>query len=122
MKLPRVEKRTICQNTRKLLLYFHNAQYRFGKVERGDGPKPKNFPGPGETNVIIEPHDDGFYHNGRKTTLPKNLAGTAPKRDLREKDGLGPGSYYPKEAKHAPVFSFGTRFNSSVRNKDHLRP
>ena len=23
---------------------------------------------------------------------------------------------------NAPVFSFGTRFNSSIRNKDHLRP
>ena len=37
--------------------------------------KKKDFPGPGGTQVIHEPHDDGLYHNGRRTTLPKNLAG-----------------------------------------------
>jgi len=34
----------------------------------------------------------------------------------------GPGSYYAKYPNGAPIFSFGTRFNSSIRNKDHLKP
>ena len=36
-------------------------------------------------------------------------------------DGLGPGSYPIHKHASGPIFSFGSRFNSSVRNKDHLR-
>lgn len=42
--------------------------------------------------------------------------------DIREKDGLGPGAYTLTLAKAGPVYSFGSRFNSSIRNKDHLKP
>ena len=57
--------------------------------------KKKHFPGPGDTNVIVEPRDDGIYHNGRRTTLPKNMAGQPKKEQIRDKDALGPGAYKP---------------------------
>jgi hypothetical protein len=45
-------------------------------------------------------------------------------RDLINKkdDGIGPGTYTIKVPINAPIHSFGTRFNSSIRNKDHIRP
>lgn len=37
-------------------------------------------------------------------------------------DGLGPGTYHVKAAMTAPMFSLGSRFDSDVRSKEHLRP
>ena len=37
-------------------------------------------------------------------------------------DGLGPGTYQIKASSTAPMFSLGSRFDSDVRSKDHLRP
>lgn len=51
-----------------------------------------------------------------KQKLEKN------RKETRADDGLGPGSYNAKLAVAGPVFSFGSRFNSSLRFKDHLRP
>ena len=68
---------------------------------------------------------DGLFTTGRMTKLPKNLARKKDdhkKEDGREKDGLGPGAYVIKVPRTTPVFSFGGRFNSSIRSKDHLRP
>ena len=44
------------------------------------------------------------------------------KKNENKDDGLGPGQYKVKEAKAGPFFTFGSRFNSSFRNKDHLKP
>ena len=44
------------------------------------------------------------------------------KDDGKDKDGLGPGAYNIKVPRTTPIFSFGTRFGSSIRSKDHLRP
>jgi hypothetical protein len=35
---------------------------------------------------------------------------------------LGPATYEIKEPKKGPVFSFGSRFNSDIRSKEHLKP
>ena len=35
---------------------------------------------------------------------------------------LGPGAYSIKPNNTAPMFSMGSRFDSDVRSKDHLRP
>ena len=40
----------------------------------------------------------------------------------RKDDGIGPGTYTVKIPNIAPKPTFGTRFNSSIRNKDHIRP
>jgi hypothetical protein len=37
-------------------------------------------------------------------------------------EGLGPGTYQIKMADNSQKFSFGSRFNSSIRSKNHLRP
>lgn len=37
-------------------------------------------------------------------------------------DGLGPGTYECKASSTAPMFSLGSRFDSDVRSKDHIRP
>ena len=37
-------------------------------------------------------------------------------------DSLGPGTYTLNVPPMGPITSFGTRFNSSIRNKEHLRP
>lgn len=39
-----------------------------------------------------------------------------------ERDGLGPGAYVLKTMNSAPGFSLGSRFDSDVRSKDHIRP
>jgi hypothetical protein len=48
--------------------------------------------------------------------------GIKKNNDRREHDGLGPGAYLIKAANTAPLFSMGSRFDSDVRSKDHLRP
>lgn len=42
--------------------------------------------------------------------------------ERRENEGLGPGSYLVKAASTAPHFTMGSRFDSDVRSKDHIRP
>jgi hypothetical protein len=37
-------------------------------------------------------------------------------------EGLGPGTYQVKASSTAPMFSLGSRFDSDVRSKDHIRP
>ena len=37
-------------------------------------------------------------------------------------DGLGPGAYLIKASNTAPLFTMGSRFDSDVRSKDHIRP
>ncbi len=39
-----------------------------------------------------------------------------------EKDGLGPGTYNIKAANTTPVFSFGSRFDTDIRSKNHIKP
>ncbi len=51
------------------------------------------------------------YKMGVKTSL-----------DKRDQDGLGPGAYLVKASNTAPLFTFGSRFDSDVRSKDHLHP
>ncbi len=40
----------------------------------------------------------------------------------RENEALGPGSYLIKAASTALLFSIGSRFDSDIRSKDHIRP
>jgi hypothetical protein len=42
--------------------------------------------------------------------------------DKRDQDGLGPGAYLIKAANTAPLFTFGSRFDSDIRSKDHIKP
>ena len=37
-------------------------------------------------------------------------------------DTLGPGYYPIHKPSTGQIYSFGSRFNSSIRNKDHLKP
>lgn len=39
-----------------------------------------------------------------------------------DREGLGPGTYHIKPAMTSPMCSLGSRFDSDVRNKDHLHP
>ena len=67
----------------------------------------------------IQPIKDQGYTNSTAVKLPpKNAKGPTAK----ERDGLGPGTYTIKQTSDTPIFSFGTRFNSSIRSKEHLRP
>lgn len=65
-----------------------------------------------------------LYTDGRMTKLPENKVkkGAERKDEVRERDGLGPGAYTIAAPKAGPRFTFGSRFNSSIRSKDHLRP
>jgi hypothetical protein len=68
-----------------------------------------------------------FTTYGRKTKFqaqvldPKQLAFLREQVNKKD-DGIGPGTYTIKVPNTAPIHSFGTRFNSSIRNKDHIRP
>lgn len=77
-------------------------------------------PGPGG-------HDHRSYtDSGTKHQLQRRLNEGELKEYraaiYKKDDGLGPGQYNAQMAQSAPIFSFGSRFNSSIRNKDHLRP
>lgn len=70
--------------------------------------------------------ESGFT-NGRRTKFPKNKCPKPGEKILQKEepgndDGLGPGAYQVKIPNNVPIYSFGTRFNSSIRNKDHLKP
>jgi hypothetical protein len=90
--------------------------------------KKPDWPGPGDTNVPQQPFvvKDGsvLYTDGRITKLPENKVkkGDFRKEEVRERDGLGPGAYSIAAPRAGPKFTFGSRFNSSIRSKDHLRP
>ena len=108
------------------IFYFH----RFGKNGRSD-VKRNDWPGPADTKVPIQPATDGknagMFTNGRRTKLPPNKCPKPGQKiekvsDAGLDDGLGPGAYQVKIPNNVPIYSFGTRFNSSIRNKDHLRP
>jgi hypothetical protein len=75
----------------------------------------------------MQPTENKAYTNGRQTAFPKNLCPKKGekierKEETRDNDGLGPGAYQLKMPNQTPIYSFGTRFTSSIRNKDHLRP
>ena len=42
--------------------------------------------------------------------------------DKRDQEFPGPGTYMIKGNQTAPLFSMGSRFDSDVRSKDHIRP
>jgi hypothetical protein len=48
--------------------------------------------------------------------------GIKTNNEKRDMDGLGPGAYLIKPGNTAPAFSMGSRFDSDIRSKDHLRP
>lgn len=48
--------------------------------------------------------------------------GIKKNNDRIEHDGLGPGAYLIKPSNTAPCFSMGSRFDSDVRSKDHIKP
>jgi hypothetical protein len=96
--------------------------------------KKPDWPGPTDTNCIERV--EGTFANLLKNQNEKNKdgrnanyskgngkgKGDSKKDDVREKDGLGPGAYTITHPKAGPLYSFGSRFNSSIRSKDHLRP
>mmetsp|Transcript_7022 Transcript_7022/g.11799 ORF Transcript_7022/g.11799 Transcript_7022/m.11799 type:complete len:230 (+) Transcript_7022:291-980(+) len=43
-------------------------------------------------------------------------------KETKVEDGPDPSSYNIKLLNQAPTYSFGTRFDSSIRSKNHLRP
>ncbi len=53
---------------------------------------------------------------------PKYSFGVKKSNDKKEKDGLGPGAYLVKASNTTPLFSMGSRFDSDIRNKDHIKP
>jgi hypothetical protein len=48
--------------------------------------------------------------------------GAKKNNDKRDLENLGPASYVIKMANTAPTFTMGSRFDSDVRSKDHLKP
>jgi Sperm-tail PG-rich repeat len=48
--------------------------------------------------------------------------GAKKENEKRINDGLGPGAYLIKATNTAPLFSMGSRFDSDVRSKDHIKP
>jgi len=63
--------------------------------------KKPDWPGPGGTEVPLQPTDKDGYTNGRRTKFPENLC---PKKgekidrkdETRDNDCLGPGAYQIK--------------------------
>lgn len=94
---------------------------RFGTSIRKD-PKRMQAPSPGTHEY------KSFTTAGPSHKLKRRLTSLEIK-EFRENinkkdDGLGPGQYPNNTAffMNSPLYGFGTRFNSTIRNKDHLRP
>jgi hypothetical protein len=85
-------KKIVIQHIRKLFLYIYitSFSFRFNKVTRDPVFKRKDWPGPGDTDIIYQPNEKGLYTNGRRTTLQKNMCpkpgDKVERRDHREKD------------------------------------
>jgi len=47
--------------------------------------------------------------------------GAKPPSDNRDKNPLGPDTYNIKPMNTSSCFSFGTRFDSDIRSKNHVR-
>ena len=96
------------QHGSKSNFIFHNLFLinRFGTNGRQD-PKRNDWPGPGDTNVPLQPTDKTGYTNGRRTKFPTNLC-PKPGEKLERKeepiehDGLGPGAYQVKLPNNVP--------------------
>ena len=104
----------------KLLIRFIII-FRFGTSLREEKRRNTEWPGPNESNL------PEYTTNGRKTKFPPQITDQKQLDELRKAiykkdDGLGPGQYHVKLPTSAPIRSFGTRFNSSIRSKDHLKP
>jgi hypothetical protein len=113
-------------NIRKDASENSNPTWKFGTNGRRD-PKRNNWPGPDKYDVPLQPTNESGFTNGRRTKFPKNICPKPGEKILVKEepgndDGLGPGAYEVKIPNNVPIYSFGTRFNSSIRNKDHLRP
>jgi hypothetical protein len=113
--------RTLIQLGSKSIFLFILLIHRFGTSTRKDVRRNVNWPGPGDTNV------PEYTTAGRKIKLQTQITDPEALKQARlninkQDDGLGPGQYNAKLPNNAPVHSFGTRFNSSVRSKDHLKP
>lgn len=71
----------------------------------------------------IQPDPElNLYTNGRITKLPKNLETKKETHNDHRDIDLGPGAYNHKSTLGGNMFSFGSRFNSKFKSKDHLRP
>jgi len=97
-----------------------NHDHSKNHIVRTEKKRP-NWPGPGDTKL------PEFTTNGRKTEFPAQVLDPAMLKAIRDnvnkkEDALGPGSYNIKLPTNVPHYSFGSRFNSSIRNKDHLKP
>ncbi len=42
--------------------------------------------------------------------------------ERHDRETLGPGAYLVKNINTTPEFTFGSRFDTDIRSKDHLRP
>lgn len=96
--------------------------FRFGTAGRKDMKKmSQHWPGPDKYDL------PEHTTNGRKTKFPDRIEDPKVLKELRDRiykkdDSIGPDQYHVKIPTSAPVYSFGSRFGSSIRNKDHLRP
>ena len=53
--------------------------------------------------------------------MPKKLD-ELRKKIYQKGDGLGPGSYPIARTQRGPLITFGSRFDSALRNKSHIKP
>ena len=43
-------------------------------------------------------------------------------QERQDRETLGPGAYLVKSTNTAPEFTFGSRFDTDIRSRDHLKP
>lgn len=137
MTLQRMQLRTIIPSGGKLqtktihYLTYKILFFRFGTSQRGRHGRQMslNWPGPGDTDVPSYTKGEGKSHTRKPTIFTTQEIELDEKKlkAIRDKiyqkgDGLGPDQYTLPKFPAGPLFSFGSRFSSSVRNIDHLRP
>jgi len=89
-----------------------------------------NYPGPAEKNINIPSQVrtsltlilSFLVQFPLKKVNRREVIGERLHIKRLDREGLGPGTYTVKPTSTAPCFSLGSRFDSDVRSKDHLKP
>ena len=98
---------------------------RFGTSMRKDRDR-EDWPAPGTHNLPSYTKGSRTHFSKRDTGKdqildPRKLAEIRKKLSAKG-DGLGPASYPLQKVASGPLFTFGSRFESTLGSKSHLKP
>ena len=88
------------------------SKYKIGTSKRYE---QLIHPYPGPNHYHKDEQYSKYVHSGPQYTMG------AKKEEKPEKDGLAPNTYIIKSSSTAPTYSFGSRFDTDIRSKNHVK-